>query len=62
MKKSIEDPSGSHFIHNLSSIQKQDDSEMAADSMSADSSNQSNPEGKKLEKAPNILFIQFFVL
>jgi len=47
MKKSIEGPSGSHFIHNLSSIQKQDDSKMAAESMSADSSNQSNPEGKK---------------
>lgn len=50
MKKSIEDPSGSHFMHNLSSIQKQDNSEMTAESMSADSSNQSNPEGKKTRK------------
>ncbi|XP_077099110.1 AP-4 complex accessory subunit RUSC2 isoform X2 [Siphateles boraxobius] len=50
MKKSMEDPSGSHFIHNLSSIQKQDDLEMAAESMSADSCNQSNQEGKKTRK------------
>ncbi|KAG1970768.1 iporin isoform X1 [Pimephales promelas] len=72
MKKSIEDPSGSHFIHNLSSIQKQDDSEMAAESMSADSSNQSNPEGAcasspevvRYTKAqrPTFLPIQPFVL
>ncbi|XDV53987.1 hypothetical protein PO909_022369 [Leuciscus waleckii] len=72
MKKSIEDPSGSHFIHNLSSIQKQDDSEMAAESMSADSSYQSNPEGAcasspevvRYTKAqrPTFLPIQPFVL
>lgn len=48
--KSIADPSGSHFIHNLSSIQKQDDSEMAAESLSADSSSQYNLEGKKPRK------------
>lgn len=59
MQKSIEDPSGSHFIHNLSFIHKQDDSETATESKSADSNSQSNPEGKKPRK--NIIFcIQFF--
>lgn len=48
--KSIADPSGSHFIHNLSSIQKQDDSEMAAVSLSIDNSSQYNLEGKKPRK------------
>ncbi|XP_051764451.1 AP-4 complex accessory subunit RUSC2 isoform X3 [Ctenopharyngodon idella] len=70
--KSIEDPSGSHFLHNLSSIQKQDYSEMAAESLSTDSSSQSNPEGActsspevvRYTKAqrPTFLPIQPFVL
>ncbi|XP_016102692.1 iporin isoform X1 [Sinocyclocheilus grahami] len=70
MKKCIEDPSGSHFIQNLSSIQKQDDSDMATKSLSADSSSQSNPEGAsspevvRYTKAqrPTFLPIQPFVL
>ncbi|KAL1266843.1 hypothetical protein QQF64_002518 [Cirrhinus molitorella] len=66
MKKSTEDPSGSHFI------QKQDDSEMAAKSLSADRSSQSNPESAcasspevvRYTKAqrPTFLPIQPFVL
>ncbi|ROI48937.1 Iporin [Anabarilius grahami] len=72
MKKIMEDPSGSHFIHNLSSIQKQDYSEMAAESLSADCGSQSNPEGAcasspevvRYTKAqrPTFLPIQPFVL
>lgn len=61
MKKCIEDPSGSHFIQNLSSFQKQDDSEMATKSLSAASSSQSNPEGKKLRKTLIFCF-QYLVL
>ncbi len=61
MKRCIEDPSGSHFIQNLSSIQKQDESEMATKSPSADSSSQSNPEGKKLRKTLIFCF-QYLVL
>ncbi|XP_052423321.1 AP-4 complex accessory subunit RUSC2 [Carassius gibelio] len=70
IKKYIEDPSGSQFIQNLSSIQKQDDSEMATKSLSADSSSQSNPRGAsspevvRYTKAqrPTFLPIQPFVL
>ncbi|XP_067289772.1 AP-4 complex accessory subunit RUSC2 isoform X2 [Pseudorasbora parva] len=72
IKKTIGDPTGSHFICKLSSVQKQEDSEMAAESMSADSSNKSNPEGAcasspevvRYTKAqrPTFLPIQPFVL
>ncbi|XP_043106555.1 iporin isoform X1 [Puntigrus tetrazona] len=70
MKKCIQDSSGSHFFQNLSSVQKQNDSEMATKSLKADSSSQSNPEGVsspeivRYTKAqrPTFLPIQPFVL